>query len=60
MNGKLMQDHDKKYFQKCKDFVINADLDKHTEWLGMVSGSQIDAYGETSLFFLLIQKTSEL
>lgn len=45
--------YDKKYFQECKDFVINAGLDKHIEWLGMVSGSKrIDAYGAADLFVL--------
>ena len=45
--------YDKKYFQDCKDFAINAGLDKHIEWLGMVSGSRrIDAYGAADLFVL--------
>lgn len=45
--------YDKKYFQDCKDFAINAGLDKHIEWLGMVSGSKrIDAYGAADLFVL--------
>ena len=45
--------YDKKYFQDCKDFAINAGLDKHIEWLGMVSGrKRIDAYGAADLFVL--------